>query len=83
VRGEVLADSGEDADVLQDLLRSSKDVHHDVGRRVLILGTTWGRRKSGAEPAVPDLPLRGRPAVVATGGPALCGWVRAAAVTVK
>ena len=37
---EVLTVSAEDADVLQDLLRASKDVHYDVGRRVLMFGTT-------------------------------------------
>ena len=37
---EVLTLSAEDADALQDLLRDSKDVHYDVGRRVLMFGTT-------------------------------------------
>ena len=37
---EVLTVSAEDADVLQDLLRASDDVHFDVGRRVLMFGTT-------------------------------------------
>ena len=37
---EVLTVSAEDADVLQDLLRASDDVHYDVGRRVLMFGTT-------------------------------------------
>ena len=36
---EVLTINGEDADNLQDLLSSSKDVHFDVGRRVLMFGT--------------------------------------------
>lgn len=37
---EVLTLSGEDADNLQDLLASSDDVFYDVGRRVLMFGTT-------------------------------------------
>ena len=37
---EVLTLESNDADVLQDLLRDSKDVHYDVGRRVLMFGTT-------------------------------------------
>lgn len=37
---EVLTLSADDADVLQDLLRDSKVVHYDVGRRVLMFGTT-------------------------------------------
>ena len=37
---EVLTVSAEDADVLQELLRASEDVHYDVGRRVLMFGTT-------------------------------------------
>ena len=37
---EVLTLSADDADALQDLLRDSKDVHYDVGRRVLMFGTT-------------------------------------------
>jgi hypothetical protein len=37
---EVLTLSAEDADVLQDLLRASETVNFDVGRRVLMFGTT-------------------------------------------
>ncbi len=37
---EVLTISGEDADNLQDLLSSATVVHFDVGRRVLMFGTT-------------------------------------------
>ncbi|MGY1602495.1 hypothetical protein [Geodermatophilus sp. SYSU D00815] len=37
---EVLTLSADDADALQDLLRDSDDVHYDVGRRVLMFGTT-------------------------------------------
>jgi hypothetical protein len=37
---EVLTLSADDADTLQDLLRDSHDVHYDVGRRVLMFGTT-------------------------------------------
>ncbi len=37
---EVLTLSPDDADALQDLLRDSNDVHYDVGRRVLMFGTT-------------------------------------------
>ena len=37
---EVLTLSGEDADNLQDLLSSADVVHFDVGRRVLMFGTT-------------------------------------------
>jgi len=37
---EVLTVDGEDADVLEDLLRHSADVHYDVARRVLMFGTT-------------------------------------------
>ncbi len=37
---EVLTISPEDADALQDLLRDSHVVHFDVGRRVLMFGTT-------------------------------------------
>ena len=37
---EVLTISGEDADNLQDLLSSAAVVHFDVGRRVLMFGTT-------------------------------------------
>jgi len=37
---EVLTVSTEDCDVLEDLLRHSKDAHYDVGRRVLMFGTT-------------------------------------------
>ena len=37
---EVLTISGEDADNLQDLLSSAGVVNFDVGRRVLMFGTT-------------------------------------------
>lgn len=37
---EVLTISGDDADNLQDLLSTAKVVHYDVGRRVLLFGTT-------------------------------------------
>ncbi len=37
---EVLTVSEDDADNLQDLLSSAKVVHYDVGRRVLMFGTT-------------------------------------------
>jgi len=37
---EVLTISPDDADALQDLLEDSKVVHYDVGRRVLMFGTT-------------------------------------------
>ncbi len=37
---EVLTISGEDADNLQDLLSTARTVHFDVGRRVLMFGTT-------------------------------------------
>jgi hypothetical protein len=37
---EVLTLDKQDCDVLQDLLRDSNDVHYDVGRRVLMFGTT-------------------------------------------
>jgi hypothetical protein len=37
---EVLTVSAEDAEVLQHLLKASGDVHYDVGRRVLMFGTT-------------------------------------------
>ena len=37
---EVLTISGEDADNLQDLLSTAGVVHFDVGRRVLMFGTT-------------------------------------------
>ena len=37
---EVLTLSGEDADNLQDLLVSAGIVYYDVGRRVLMFGTT-------------------------------------------
>ncbi|HYN92726.1 MAG TPA: hypothetical protein VES42_02625 [Pilimelia sp.] len=37
---EVLTISGEDADNLQDVLSTAKVVHFDVGRRVLMFGTT-------------------------------------------
>ena len=37
---EVLTIEEDDADVLQNLLSTSEDVHFDVGRRVLMFGTT-------------------------------------------
>ncbi len=37
---EVLTVHRDDADVLQELLRRGNDVHYDVGRRVLMFGTT-------------------------------------------
>ncbi len=37
---EVLTVSQDDADVLQDLLKNSKDVHYDIERQTLIFGTT-------------------------------------------
>jgi hypothetical protein len=37
---EVLTLDDDDADVLQELLRHGTDVHYDVGRRVLMFGTT-------------------------------------------
>lgn len=37
---EVLTLSTDDADVLQDLLADADDVHYDIGRRVLMFGTT-------------------------------------------
>jgi hypothetical protein len=37
---EVLTVSSDDADVLQDLLSAQESVHYDVGRRVLLFGTT-------------------------------------------
>lgn len=37
---EVLTITAEDADNLQDMLSESKIVHYDVGRRVLMFGTT-------------------------------------------
>jgi hypothetical protein len=37
---EVLTLDADDVDVLQELLRHSDDVHYDVGRRVLMFGTT-------------------------------------------
>ena len=37
---EVLTVSAEDAEVLQGLLRTQQDVAYDVGRRVLMFGTT-------------------------------------------
>ncbi|MCU1499151.1 MAG: uncharacterized protein JWM47_3104 [Acidimicrobiales bacterium] len=37
---EVLTVTGEDADNLQDLLTAAKVVHYDIGRRVLMFGTT-------------------------------------------
>ena len=37
---EVLTLDADDADVLQELLRHADAVHYDVGRRVLMFGTT-------------------------------------------
>ncbi len=37
---EVLTLTEDDADNLQDLLSTSKDVHYDIDRRTLIFGTT-------------------------------------------
>ena len=37
---EVLTLDSDDAEVLQHLLRHSDDVHYDIGRRVLMFGTT-------------------------------------------
>ena len=37
---EVLTVNADDADALQDLLKNTKDVHYDVGRRVLMFGVT-------------------------------------------
>ena len=37
---EVLTLSGDDADNLQDMLTTSKDVFYDIGRRTLIFGVT-------------------------------------------
>jgi hypothetical protein len=37
---EVLTIQRDDADVLHELLRHGDDVHYDVGRRVLMFGTT-------------------------------------------
>jgi len=37
---EVLTLDADDADNLQDLLSTSQDVHYDIGRRVLMFGTT-------------------------------------------
>jgi hypothetical protein len=37
---EVLTIDAADADALQDLLKNTKDVHYDVGRRVLMFGVT-------------------------------------------
>jgi hypothetical protein len=37
---EVVTVDPDDADVLQELLRHQEDVHYDVGRRVLMFGTT-------------------------------------------
>ena len=37
---EVLTINADDADALQDLLQNTKDVHYDVGRRVLMFGVT-------------------------------------------
>ncbi len=37
---EVLTINADDADALQDLLKNTKDVHYDIGRRVLMFGVT-------------------------------------------
>jgi hypothetical protein len=37
---EVLTIDAGDADALQDLLMNTKDVHYDIGRRVLMFGVT-------------------------------------------
>lgn len=37
---EVLTVSPEDADALQDMLKNTSNVFYDVGRRVLMFGTT-------------------------------------------
>jgi hypothetical protein len=37
---EVLTLDADDADVLQDLLTNTEDVHYDIGRRVLMFGVT-------------------------------------------
>jgi hypothetical protein len=37
---EVLTLSGDDADNLQDMLSTASDVFYDVGRRVMMFGTT-------------------------------------------
>jgi hypothetical protein len=37
---EVLTIDAADADALQDLLKNTKDVHYDIGRRVLMFGVT-------------------------------------------
>ena len=37
---EVLTVTQDDADVLQDLLANSNDVHYDIERQTLIFGTT-------------------------------------------
>jgi len=37
---EVLTIDAGDADALQDLLQNTKDVHYDIGRRVLMFGVT-------------------------------------------
>jgi hypothetical protein len=37
---EVVTVTPDDADTLQELLRHSKDAHYDIGRRVLMFGTT-------------------------------------------
>lgn len=37
---EVLTVDSDDAEVLQGLLRRAADVHYDIGRRVLMFGTT-------------------------------------------
>lgn len=36
---EVISVAAEDAEVLQNLLRCSSNVHYDIGRRVLMFGT--------------------------------------------
>ena len=36
---EVISVSAQDAEVLQNLLRRSRIVHYDIGRRVLMFGT--------------------------------------------
>jgi hypothetical protein len=37
---EVLTLDADDADNLQDLLKNTRDVHYDVGRRTLMFGVT-------------------------------------------
>jgi hypothetical protein len=39
-REEVLTITADDADNLQDVLKKTKNVFYDVGRRVLMLGVT-------------------------------------------